>query len=73
MSSKDNVATIPDVQSIARKLLNEFSGIHGSVIVAKHDHILYHENFALYDDMRTDKNAQYLIASITKISQVFRC
>lgn len=61
-----NIAATPDVQPIAHKLLPEFPSLHGSVIVAKQGHILYHESFSSYGNIEIPKNAQHLIASVTK-------
>ncbi|OJU72815.1 MAG: hypothetical protein BGO07_01195 [Alphaproteobacteria bacterium 40-19] len=61
-----NIAATSGVQTIVDNLLPELPGIHGSVIVAKQAHILYHENFTSHGNMKTDKNAQHLIASVTK-------
>jgi CubicO group peptidase (beta-lactamase class C family) len=66
MNFNENSAAISYVQSVAEKLLLKFPGIHGSVIVAKQDQVLYHKNFASSVDIKADKNAQYLIASVTK-------
>lgn len=66
MSYKDNSAVISDVHSIIEDLLLKFPDIHGSVIVAKQDQVLYHESFASPGNIKADKNAQHLIASVTK-------
>lgn len=66
MSFNGNIAVAPDVRSITENLLLKFPGIHGSVIVAEQDSILYHENFASPENIKSDKNGQYLIASVTK-------
>ena len=57
---------ISDLQSLAENLLLKFPDIHGSIIVAKQNQILYHESFASSESIKADKNAQYLIASVTK-------
>ena len=66
MSFNGNITAISDVHSITEKLLLKFPDIHGSVIVAKQDQVLYFESFASHGNIKADKNAQYLIASLTK-------
>ena len=66
MSFHDNTPGIFDVQSVAEDLLLKFPNIHGSVLVAKQDQVLYFESFASSGNIKADKNAQYLIASLTK-------
>ncbi len=66
MSFNGNITAISDVHSVAEDLLLKFPDIHGSVIVAKQDQVLYHKSFASHGNIKADKNAQYLIASLTK-------
>lgn len=66
MSFNGNITVISDVHSVAEDLLLKFPDIHGSVIVAHQDQVLYFESFASYGNIKADKNAQYLIASVTK-------
>lgn len=66
MTFNDNVTVASDLQSLAENLLLKFPDINGSVIVAKQNQILYHENFASSGRIKSNKNAQYLIASVTK-------
>lgn len=66
MSFNGNVTAISNVRPVAEDLLLKFPDIHGSVIVAHQDQVLYHESFAPHENIRADKNAQYLIASVTK-------
>jgi len=66
MSFNGNITVISDVHSVAEDLLRKFPDIHGSVIVAHQDQVLYHKSFASPGNIKEDKNAQYLIASVTK-------
>jgi CubicO group peptidase (beta-lactamase class C family) len=66
MSFNGNITVISDVHSVAEDLLLKFPDIHGSVIVAHQDQVLYFESFAFHGNIKADKNAQYLIASVTK-------
>jgi CubicO group peptidase (beta-lactamase class C family) len=66
MRFNGNITAISDVHSVAEDLLPKFPGIHGSVIVAQQEQALYHKSFASHGNIKADKNAQYLIASLTK-------
>lgn len=66
MSFNGNITAISDVHSVAEDLLLKFPDIHGNVIVAHQDQVLYFESFASSGNIKADKNAQYLIASVTK-------
>lgn len=66
MSFNGNITAISNVRPVAEDLLLKFPDIHGSVIVAKQDQVLYHKSFASSGNIKADKNAQYLIASVTK-------
>ncbi|ETZ04956.1 hypothetical protein [Holospora undulata] len=66
MSFNGNITAISDVHYVVEDLLLKFPDIHGSIIVAKQDQVLYHKSFASHGNIKADKNAQYLIASLTK-------
>ncbi len=56
-----------EIASIVAGILAEFPAMHGTVVVAKGNEILWHQGFSYPDaPLNTDKHAQYLIASITK-------
>lgn len=56
-----------EIASIIAKILPEFPIMHGTVMVAKENKILWHHR-SCYSDapLNTNKHEQYLIASITK-------
>jgi D-alanyl-D-alanine carboxypeptidase len=55
------------IESIIAKSIFEFPHMHGTIIIAKDDEVLWHEGFSYIDaPFPTDKNAQYLISSLTK-------
>lgn len=55
------------IKAIIEETLIEFPLMHGTVMVARGNEVLYHEGFSYPDaPFSTDKNAQYLIASVTK-------
>jgi CubicO group peptidase (beta-lactamase class C family) len=57
----------PQITDIVAELLTEFPNLHGTVMIAKGNKILWHHGFSYADaPLKTDKNSQYLIASITK-------
>ncbi|MBL3284516.1 putative penicillin-binding protein [Rickettsiales endosymbiont of Paramecium tredecaurelia] len=66
MSFNGNITAISNVRPVAEDLLLKFPDIHGNVIVAKQDQVLYHKSFTSHGNIKADKNAQYLIASLTK-------
>src|SRR5580692_7854261 len=50
-----------------KRILPRFSDMHGEIAVSCGDQILYHENFSYIDaPWVVNKNAQYLIGSVTK-------
>ena len=56
-----------EIDSIVAEILAEFPAMHGTVMVAKENKILWHQGFSYPDaPLNTDKHAQYLIASLTK-------
>ena len=65
MNAKDNMKG--KLLAAVNKFLQHFPNMHGELAVSIGDDIIYHENFTYVDAPWTvNKNAQYLIASITK-------
>jgi CubicO group peptidase (beta-lactamase class C family) len=67
MSTENNSRMTVIIQSEINKILAEFPDIHGTVIVAIGNQVLWHQGFSLSKaPVTADKNSQYLVASLTK-------
>lgn len=56
-----------EISSIVDEIVSSFSKIHGTVMIAKNDEVIWHQGFSYLEaPLKTDKNSQYLVASITK-------
>lgn len=56
-----------EIIEVIHQLISEFPNMHGTVLIAQDKEVLYHEGFSYRDaPFPTDKNAQHLIASVTK-------
>lgn len=56
-----------EIIEVIHQLISEFPNMHGTVLIAQGKEVLYHEGFSYRDaPFPTDKNAQHLIASVTK-------